>query len=1010
MRKQLLAISLFLITIFNLNAQTRLGLHYTKEELSIWRQRASKGPYKSFGDAGRNSPGDWDRIKQNADAFLSKPNDEVWEGPEVNDGVHQPHQQGIKLRDAAFVYLITQDNKYSEAVRKVLLQTAAKRGNNIASWGYFGDTNGWISAEWLTRLLFAYDYIKETVPTTDRQTLDNWFRQSATAMANNVHSDLGKNFPNRLSGNYSVTGSVAKAGSMKSEYTHINANGSKGNRVSNLAIWYNNRRSQQILIAGLTGVFLNDANLKNHAKTYVKEWLKYSVYPDGTQGEYARNESGYPQKGANYTTVTLQAMAALADVMARTGDTELYNYSTSEGMHGTEGGKKSLRMAFETYLSQVDGSVKRYAISVKSNNIINHISKDKKLHWVKDIAAAVPNNYWKSSYIRGVYTRSGSGSVAYPGPGEKPSLASEGPIACPWGGTGAIYPGILFMFGQMDGKTWPYSGSYSDTPAANAAPTVSAGTDIAIQLPTNTAKLQGSAKDSDGSIASYSWSKVSGPTANLSGDNSAVLTASSLVEGEYVFKLTVKDNTGATASDEVALTVAAAELSIKSPSAGSTNSSNTQGNIIWEIWKNIKGEEISSIPLNKTPDETKTLTSFATPSNTENFYGSRIRGYITAPATGNYTFWAAGDNSVEVWLSTDESTSYSQQIISFKGYTEARQWDKYSEQKSKKVKLEAGKRYYVEVLHKEDWGGDHVALGWELPDGTKERPIAGNRLSAYSSEASTASTPTAAIQSASVTGSINWEVWKNVSGEKISSIPLTKSPDAVTALKSFSSPSNTGDNYGSRIRGYITAPATGNYTFWASGDNSVEVWLSTNESTSNKQQIIAFNGFTNAEQWDKYAGQKSNKIKLEAGKQYYVEVLHKESAGGDHVALGWQLADGTYERPIAGNRLSPYGTSNTLALTAEANSNLTADVEEATVYPNPFSDRIAIVLPEGTADVSAVNIKNQTGKEVYKMSQAMPTNQRIDIDLSYLNLQNGLYYLTLVYADGSQKVVKLIKQ
>jgi hypothetical protein len=42
--------------------------------------------------------------------------------------------------------------------------------------------------------------------------------------------------------------------------------------------------------------------------------------------------------------------------------------------------------------------------------------------------------------------------------------------------------------------------------------------------------------------------------------------------------------------------------------------------------------------------------------------------------------------------------------------------------------LEAGKRYAIEALHKEGGGNDNLAVGWQLPDGTQERPIPGNRL------------------------------------------------------------------------------------------------------------------------------------------------------------------------------------------------------------------------------------------------------------------------------------------
>jgi hypothetical protein len=94
--------------------------------------------------------------------------------------------------------------------------------------------------------------------------------------------------------------------------------------------------------------------------------------------------------------------------------------------------------------------------------------------------------------------------------------------------------------------------------SSNVAPTVNAGSDKTIQLPSNSTSISGNASDSDGSISSYSWSKVSGPSATMNGTSTAKLELSSLTEGSYTFKLTVKDNADASASDEVNLTVKAA--------------------------------------------------------------------------------------------------------------------------------------------------------------------------------------------------------------------------------------------------------------------------------------------------------------------------------------------------------------------------------------------------------------------------------------------------------------------
>jgi hypothetical protein len=47
------------------------------------------------------------------------------------------------------------------------------------------------------------------------------------------------------------------------------------------------------------------------------------------------------------------------------------------------------------------------------------------------------------------------------------------------------------------------------------------------------------------------------------------------------------------------------------------------------------------------------------------------------------------------------------------------------------IALTAGQRYYIEALQKDGGGGDHLAVGWQLPSGTLERPIPGTRLSPW---------------------------------------------------------------------------------------------------------------------------------------------------------------------------------------------------------------------------------------------------------------------------------------
>ena len=62
----------------------------------------------------------------------------------------------------------------------------------------------------------------------------------------------------------------------------------------------------------------------------------------------------------------------------------------------------------------------------------------------------------------------------------------------------------------------------------------------------DTIHLTAIAADSDGTIASYQWSQVSGPACTIAGANSSMAVVSFTDAGHYVFQCTVADNKGKT--------------------------------------------------------------------------------------------------------------------------------------------------------------------------------------------------------------------------------------------------------------------------------------------------------------------------------------------------------------------------------------------------------------------------------------------------------------------------------
>ncbi|MBM4028404.1 MAG: hypothetical protein FJ280_23870, partial [Planctomycetes bacterium] len=139
--------------------------------------------------------------------------------------------------------------------------------------------------------------------------------------------------------------------------------------------------------------------------------------------------------------------------------------------------------------------------------------------------------------------------------------------------------------------------------------------------------------------------------------------------------------------------------------------------IVRQWWNGIGGTALSALtgspnfPNNPTGSEL--VDAFEGPTNVADNYGSRLYGWLTPPETADYTFWMASDDFGELRLSTDADPANAKVIANVPGWTNSREWTKYPAQKSAPIKLEAGKKYYIEVLMKEGGGGDNVAVSWQ---------------------------------------------------------------------------------------------------------------------------------------------------------------------------------------------------------------------------------------------------------------------------------------------------------
>lgn len=188
-----------------------------------------------------------------------------------------------------------------------------------------------------------------------------------------------------------------------------------------------------------------------------------------------------------------------------------------------------------------------------------------------------------------------------------------------------------------------------------------------------------------------------------------------------------------------------------------------------------------------------------------------------------------------------------------------------------------------------------------IPEGFASLAAASGRLGTLANE-SKANAPIVVL-------AFKRELWKNETAASSKALESAKAfnrtADEIGETNEAVGFSDHGNNYLQRLSGVVTAPADGAYQFYLTSDDHSVLTIQEVGAPKSTQAIARVDGYSDPTGWESDPSQISAAIQLQAGKKYLLEARHAQGGGGNHLAIGWKLPSGSFERPIGRVEVDP---------------------------------------------------------------------------------------------------------
>lgn len=296
------------------------------------------------------------------------------------------------------------------------------------------------------------------------------------------------------------------------------------------------------------------------------------------------------------------------------------------------------------------------------------------------------------------------------------------------------------------------------------------------------------------------------------------------------------------------------------------------------------------------PDSVEDFGSFEFQGDGDNF-GVYAWAWLVPERTDEYVFWIASDDESVLSLSPNGDSTQAEIIARVPSHTHPREFNRFPEQQSEPIHLEAGHAYYIEAQMKQGWGDSNLSVAWKRHNRAGgPRIISGRVLGLPYADGGTTPHPVFVDESANIA------FYDNIFGSSLDALYASdRFPDEPDEVVPFGEAAGNGSALSTWINGqnlgvyawtWFVPDATGPHTFWLSSDDQGELWLSDSGLPSDAALIASVPSDTNFENFDWFAEQQSAPVRLEAGKPYYLSAVVKQGWSNAHFSVLTEDPDG----------------------------------------------------------------------------------------------------------------------